>query len=135
MSDIMNNNFINTENIFERRYSMKKKFSVFFILFAFMLSLGALGTLKIKGKVFADNAFAVSSKSVVLMDFNSGTTIYSKNEKEHLPIASMCKIMTLLLTFEEIDCGNFGENDDIVVSENAAGMGGSQVFFGSKCRV
>lgn len=128
MSDIMNNNFINTENIFERRYSMKKKFSVFFILFAFMLSLGALGTLKIKGKVFADNAFAVSSKSVVLMDFNSGTTIYSKNEKEHLSIASMCKIMTLLLTFEEIDCGNFGENDDIVVSENAAGMGGSQVF-------
>ena len=108
---------------------MKKRFSVFFIVFAFILSLGAIGSLSFKSKAFAEEfEEKIESKSAYLADYNSGTVVYEKNAAEHLPIASMCKIMTLLLSFEEIDLGNLLFDDDVTISENAAGMGGSQVF-------
>ncbi len=68
------------------------------------------------------------AKSAYLMDFNTKTVVYSHEESKRLPIASMCKIMTLLLSFEAIENGQFGMEDDICVSERAASMGGSQVF-------
>ena len=108
---------------------MKKRFSVFFIIFAFMLSLGAVTSFSFKTKAFAEGfGDNIESKSAILADYNSGTVIYEKNPKEHLPIASMCKIMTILLTFEEIERGNLSFEEEIVVGANAAGMGGSQVF-------
>ena len=108
---------------------MKKRFSVFFIIFAFMLSLGAVTSFSLKTKAFAEGfGDNIESKSAILADYNSGTVIYEKNPKEHLPIASMCKIMTLLLMFEEIERGNLSFEEEIVVGANAAGMGGSQVF-------
>ncbi len=108
---------------------MKKRFSVFFISLAFVLSFGAIGSLSFKGKVFADGLEdKIESKSAYLVDYNSQSVIYEKNAAAHLPIASMCKIITLLLVFEEIDLGNLSFNDEIIVSENAARMGGSQVF-------
>lgn len=108
---------------------MKKRFSVFFIVFAFILSLGAIGSFSFKSKVFAEGFDEkIESESAYLADYNSGTVIYEKKAAEHLPIASMCKIMTLLLTFEEIDFGNLSFDENVAVSENAAAMGGSQVF-------
>ncbi len=70
-------------------------------------------------------------KAAYLCDFESGTVAYSQNETERLPIASMCKIMTLLLSFEAVDNGNLTYEELVPVSENASGMGGSQVFLGS----
>lgn len=70
----------------------------------------------------------IHAKSAYLMDFATQTSIYVKNEKTHLPIASMCKIMTLLLAFEAIDSGVMSFDEEITVSEKAASMGGSQVF-------
>ena len=74
------------------------------------------------------------AKSAYLMDFGTQTVIYSQNEREHLPIASMCKIMTLLLSFEAIDKGILDINEGICVSERAASMGGSQVFLEAKAK-
>ena len=68
------------------------------------------------------------AKASYLMDFDSKTVIYSQNETERLPIASMCKIMTLLLSFEALERGDFSINEEISISERAASMGGSQVF-------
>lgn len=62
------------------------------------------------------------------MDYNSGTLIYANNENEELPIASMNKVMTLLLCFEALDERAFSLDDSITVSAEASGMGGSQVF-------
>lgn len=73
-------------------------------------------------------ALAIKGKSAYLMDFSSQTPIYYKNERERLPIASMCKIMTLILAFEAIDSGALAIDEEIMVSERAASMGGSQVF-------
>lgn len=70
----------------------------------------------------------LQAKSAYLMDFGTLTPVYAKNETAHLPIASMCKIMTLLLSFEAIDKGGISLNEEICISERAASMGGSQVF-------
>ncbi len=70
----------------------------------------------------------IPCKAAYLCDYESGTMVFSQNEEERLPIASMCKIMTLLLTLEAVDRGELSYDDLITVSENASGMGGSQVF-------
>ncbi len=67
-------------------------------------------------------------KAAYSCDYGTGTVIYSKDEEKRLPIASMCKIMTLLLSFEAADRGEISYDEMITVSENAASMGGSQVF-------
>ncbi len=106
---------------------MKKNFSVIFILLACVMLLGCFTGFTNK-KALADQGFNAVSKSAYLIDANSGKVLYSKNENDRLPIASMCKIMTLLLTFEAVDSGELAIDDTITVSENASGMGGSQVF-------
>lgn len=105
---------------------MKKLLSVFLMFMTFAVAVS--GVKLVKHKTLADVGLETKSESAYLMDFHSGTQIYAKNETERLPIASMCKIMTLNLAFEEIESGNLKLNDTIVVSANAAGMGGSQIF-------
>ena len=75
-----------------------------------------------------DYDLQIRAKSAYLMDFGTGTPIYQQNETVRLPIASMCKIMTLILAFDAIDRGVMSMDEAIVVSERASSMGGSQVF-------
>lgn len=70
----------------------------------------------------------ISAKSALLMDYHTGKIVFRQNEKIHLPIASMVKIMTLLLVYEEISGGQITEDTLITASENATSMGGSQAF-------
>ena len=70
----------------------------------------------------------VKHNSSVLIEYNTGKILYDNNSSEKLPIASVTKLMTVLLTLEEIQSGNIALTDKIVVSENASGMGGSQIF-------
>ncbi len=123
----MNNKFTITENIFITEVIMKKNFSVIFILMAFMMIIGCFSSIS-TGIAMADVGFELKSKAAYLMDANSKTVIHSENENERLPIASMCKIMTLLLCFEAQDRGEISIDQQITISENAAGMGGSQGF-------
>ena len=83
-----------------------------------------------KASAAAQNSgeIAVQGKSAILLDADTGEVLFASNEKERLPIASMTKIMTLLLAFEEIDAGRLDLGEEVLVSENASGMGGSQVF-------
>lgn len=106
---------------------MRKTFSAIIILLAFIICVGCMGMHQ-KAKAFADGVINTSSKSALLMDADTKTIVYSSNENLHLPIASMNKIMTLLLCFEEIDNGNLSFDEDVLVSKNASGMGGSQIF-------
>ena len=77
---------------------------------------------------FAKADEAYTAKSIILVDYNSGEVLKEDNADEKLPIASMVKMMTLLLTFEEMDKGNLTLDTKITTTENASGMGGSQVF-------
>lgn len=81
---------------------------------------------------FAQEApFEVESPSALLMDFDSKTILYEKNPHEKLPIASITKIMTILLTMEGIEEGRIKLEEEVTVSEYASSMGGSQVFLDS----
>lgn len=71
---------------------------------------------------------ASKAKSAILLEQDTGTILYDKNAHEKLPPASMTKIMTLLLIMEAIDSGKINLNENIRISENAASMGGSQIF-------
>ena len=70
----------------------------------------------------------LSSESAILMDAVSGKILYEKNREEKLPMASMTKIMSMLLIMESIENGTLSYDDKVLISENASGMGGSQVF-------
>ena len=71
---------------------------------------------------------SIATKSVYLTETGTGEVLFAKNENERLTIASMTKIMLLNLVFEAVDGGNLSFDEEITVSENASGMGGSQVF-------
>jgi len=70
----------------------------------------------------------IDSESAYLMDYNTGTVLYAKNETTKKTIASMCKVMTLLICFEKESEGAISFDDTITISERASSMGGSQVF-------
>lgn len=76
-----------------------------------------------------NDALQIQSKSVLLMELESGTILYEKNADEMLRPASVTKVMTLLLIFEALERGDIALDDTVVVTEHAASMGGSQCFF------
>ena len=73
-------------------------------------------------------ALNINAKSAVLMDAASGRVLYSQNQDEKLPPASVTKVMTMLLICEAIDSGRVTTDDSVTVSDRAAGMGGSQMY-------
>ena len=104
---------------------MKK---IIFIIFIFML---------LTASVNASDTLAANSKSAILIEQSTGKVLYEKNSHEKLPPASMTKIMSMLLIMEAIENKIISYEDDVVISENAANMGGSQVFLekGEKYKV
>lgn len=70
----------------------------------------------------------ITAKSAILVDASSGEVLYEKNPDEKMPPASITKIMTMLLTMEEIDKGRISVDDVVTVSKDAAIKTGSHVF-------
>lgn len=102
-----------------------KRFFIFSIISAIILST-CCGIMPIT--VQAAAVEDISSKSALLMDYASGEVLFEKNSHDKVPVASMVKMMTILLTIERIEAGELSLDEMIYTSENAAGMGGSQVF-------
>ncbi len=76
----------------------------------------------------ANKQMASNAKSAIMIEASTGKILYEKNKDDKLPMASMTKMMTLLLIMEEIDAGRLKWNEMITTSEHAASMGGSQIF-------
>lgn len=72
--------------------------------------------------------FEVAAKGAVLMDASSGQVLFAQNAKKELPPASVTKVMTMLLILEGIEDKRISLDDMVTVSENAASMGGSQMY-------
>ena len=70
----------------------------------------------------------LNAKSAILMDAATGAVLYEQNADAALPPASVTKVMTLLLVMEAVDAGRIALGDAVTVSEEAAKMGGSQVY-------
>lgn len=77
---------------------------------------------------FSVSALETKAKSSILIEYSTGTIISEENSNEALPMASMTKMMTLLLIMERIDTGKISLTDMVPISENAASMGGSQAY-------
>lgn len=101
---------------------MKHKTIIFFIALFIPVLINAEG--------LADNA-----KSAILMEYTTGKILFEKNANERLPMASMTKIMTLLLTMDAISEGKVSYDDLVTISANASSMGGSQMFLEANTQV
>ncbi|MBO7527687.1 MAG: D-alanyl-D-alanine carboxypeptidase, partial [Clostridia bacterium] len=101
--------------------------TLFSIMLLFIISTYC-ATMQKSNFVFAEVTFAQTAKSSMLIDFDTGTIVHENQIDKKLPIASMVKMMTIFLTLKSIDEGSLGTNQKITTTENASGMGGSQVF-------
>lgn len=102
------------------------------VLCLLALCMLCIGLVNIDEVAFATNAVYkdvdISSRSAILMEYQSGDVLFSKDETKHLPVASMVKMMTILISLEELQAGNVAFDTKITTTENASSMGGSQVF-------
>ncbi len=76
----------------------------------------------------AASPLALNCRAAILVDQASGTVLYEKDPDQPMPMASITKVMTLLLTFEAIHQGRFTLDTPVPVSEHAYHMGGSQIW-------
>ena len=72
--------------------------------------------------------FDVPCGAALLCEQESGQVIWEMNADAPRPVASVTKLMTILLTLEELDAGRLELGEERVISAEAAGMGGSQVL-------
>lgn len=98
-----------------------KKVICFFICVCFMMHSVV---------VFAEGNtdLGLNAKSAILMEESTGNILYESNPDERLPIASVTKVMTMLLIMEAVDSGKISLDDMVTVSENAMSYGGSTMF-------
>lgn len=75
-----------------------------------------------------EEAVKTEAPSVLLMEVSTGTILFEKAADEERSPASITKIMTLLLIYEELEKGTLKLEDEVVTSAHAKSMGGSQVF-------
>ena len=75
-----------------------------------------------------DNSLNLECESAILIEQSTGKVLYSHNEHEQLRPASVTKIMSILLIMEAVDNGQISLTDSIPCTENAASMGGSQIW-------
>ena len=75
-----------------------------------------------------ENSLNLESASAILIEQTTGQVLYSHNIHEQLRPASVTKVMSILLIMEALDNGKINLTDKVPCSENAASMGGSQIW-------
>ena len=98
------------------------------LLFACLAPGRALSGERVPTVARAESGLTVSAPSAVLMEKETGTLLYEKNDHERLFPASVTKVMTLLLIIEDIDSGRLNLDDTVTASARAASFGGSCVY-------
>lgn len=79
-------------------------------------------------EVVDNNSLSLESGSAILIEQTTGQILYSHNIHEQLRPASVTKVMSILLIMEALDSGRITLSDSVPCSENAASMGGSQIW-------
>lgn len=104
---------------------MKK---IFICSICFMLIITSLFLSNNNMVVNASSVEDINSESYILLDKNSGEVIVENNAYNKMPVASICKLMTSLITLEKIETGAISLDDQFVASNYACSMEGSQAF-------
>lgn len=76
----------------------------------------------------AAESIDTSAKQAIIIDYNTGTTLFSKNPGEKMPTSSMSKVMTMYIVFEALKRGDLSLDSELLVSEKAWRKGGSKMF-------
>jgi len=79
-------------------------------------------------EVTDDNFLGLNCGSAILIEHSTGKILYAYNIHEQLHPASVTKVMSILLIMEALDSGKINLTDEVPCSENAASMGGSQIW-------
>ncbi len=103
---------------------MKKIISAFLTV---LMIFSGIFTDKVRADVI-EFKLTYDVSAAMLLEYETGNVLYSYNETKHVPIASITKIMTLILAFEAIENGTLSYDKVITVSADASAMGGSGVF-------
>ncbi len=98
-----------------------KKFFYCLILLVSMCAIFSCTGMTVKEQV-------IGSDNCYMVDYDSGRVLYAKGENDKKPIASMVKIMTLLLAFENVDNGKLALDQKVTISHEAAKQVGSEMF-------
>lgn len=85
-------------------------------------------TLQYAVPTYASAQITISAPSYILLEASTGKVICELNANETRSPASITKIMTLLLIFEQMEAGKIALEDEVMVSAYAKSMGGSQVY-------
>lgn len=78
--------------------------------------------------VKAEENFLNNGKAGLLMEVDSGEILFEKNKDQQLSVASMTKMMSLILIMEKLENREIELDDVVIASKNASGMGGSQIY-------
>ena len=96
-----------------------KKLIVIIFIFLFIFNLDY---------VSAEISLDLKSESAIMIEASSKKILFEKNAHEKMAPASMTKIMTLLLVAEAIEENRISLDQEVIASEYAVSMGGSQVY-------
>lgn len=77
---------------------------------------------------FATEPIEVLAKSAILIDQATGNVLYDYNSDEQEAPASLTKIMSLILIFENLENGNLTEDEMLTCSKYANSINGSQIW-------
>lgn len=77
---------------------------------------------------FAKPQLDIPCRNAILISIDTGDILYKKEPDAEVPMASITKIMTLLLTLEAVEAGKISMTDIVPISEHAFNMGGSQIW-------
>lgn len=102
-----------------------------------MLKLFTAFSLAIAALVLPAQAFDTPAKTAILIDYDTGATLYEKDADKRIPPASMTKLMTAAIVFDKLKAGEITMETKFKVSENAWKMQGSKMFveLGTEIRV
>ena len=90
--------------------------------------LAALAALAVASSAARATDLETVAKQVIIVDYATGAELYAKNADEIMEPASMSKMMTIYMLFEEIQNGSLKLTDTFLVSENAWRKQGSKMF-------
>ena len=96
------------------------------IAFLLALLLANAGVPAAQAREYPD--LALDCRAALLMEYESGEVLYARAERERLPMASVTKIMSVLLVVEALEAGDVSLDDTVTASTHASSMGGSQIY-------
>lgn len=104
----------------KKEESFMKRYITIFFLMGLMLNLFV--------PAYGIEAESMQSRSAILINADDGKVLFEKNANDKMQPASITKIMLLVLISERMEDGQITLDQELTISENAAGMGGSQIY-------